>query len=53
MKHYGIIFMGIIFLFNNNSTIFKLNKNYYFPLNKLHSKPSLKQYPKIISSTYK
>ena len=50
MKHYDIIWMGMIFLFNNHSSIFKLNNKIHFPLNK---KPSLKQYPKNISSTYK
>jgi hypothetical protein len=53
MNHYGIICMGMIFLFNNHSSIFKLNKKHYVPLNKLNNKPSLKQYPKNISSTYK
>jgi hypothetical protein len=53
MKHYDIIWMGMIFLFNNHSSIFKLNNKNHFFLNKLNNKPSLKQYPKNISSTYK
>lgn len=56
MEHYGIVFMGIIFLFNNQSSILKLNKHVYSPVNNFYSsinKPSLKHYPKNISSTFK
>jgi hypothetical protein len=62
MEHYGIICMGMIFIFNNYSSILKANKNYlgvnksnknYLVINKLNNKTSLKQYPKNISSTYK
>lgn len=63
MNNHGIIFMGMIFIFNSNYLPLNNVHSNYLPLNKVHSnylrlnnvinKPSLKHYPKNISSIYK
>ena len=53
MKNHGIIFMGIIFIFNSNYLRLNNVHSNYLRVNNVINKPSLKHYPKNISSIYK